>query len=99
VAEARVEHDPGEGFVVHRPAATGVAVVRDDDGALRVVGRAAERAVALSDITTADAQAYVRERLDRLGVPKALARAGAREGDLVRIGAFAFDYVPDDAAG
>jgi GTP-binding protein len=97
VADARVDHDPGEGFVVHRPAATGIAVVRDEDGALRVVGRAAERAVALSDITTADAQAYVRERLDRLGVPKALARAGARDGDLVRIGTFAFDYVPDDA--
>jgi GTP-binding protein len=85
--------------VVHRPAATGISIVRDDDGSLRVVGRAAERAVALSDITTAEAQAYMRERLDRLGVPKALSRAGAKEGDLVRIGAFAFDYTPDDVTG
>ena len=40
--------------------------------------------MALSDVTTAEAQAYITERLDRLGVPKALARAGAREGDEVR---------------
>lgn len=95
VDEARAAEAENEGFVVHRPAPTGVSVVRDDDGALRVVGRAAERAVALSDVTTADAQAYITDRLNRLGVPKALVKAGAREGDEVRIGSFAFDYVPD----
>lgn len=95
VDEARSAETVSDGFVVHRPAATGVSVVRDDDGALRVVGRAAERTVALSDVTTAEAQAYITDRLDRLGVPKALARAGAQEGDEVRIGAFAFTYVPD----
>ena len=84
-----------DGFVVHRPAPSGVSVVRDDDGALRVVGRAAERTVALSDVTTAEAQAYITDRLDRLGVPKALARAGAQEGDEVRIGGFTFTYIPD----
>ncbi len=96
VTEARSEEPEADGFVVHRPAPSGIAVVRDDDGALRVVGRAAERAVALSDVTTADAHAYITERLGRLGVPRALARAGARDGDEVRIGAFSFDYVPDE---
>ena len=52
----------------------------------------AERAVALSDITTPDAQAYVRHRLQRLGVDRALERAGAREGDTVHIGGMAFEY-------
>ena len=99
VDEARAEQPRSDGFVVHRPASAGIAVVRDDDGALRVVGRGAERAVALSDVTTPDAQAYVRDRLQRLGVPKALVRAGAREGDEVRIGGFSFDYVPDDPTG
>ena len=55
-------------------------MARDDDGSLRVHGRGAERAVALSDVTTPDAQAYVRDRLERLGVTKALVRAGARRG-------------------
>lgn len=95
VTDARADAAEDEGFVVHRPAPSGISVVRDDDGVLRVVGRAAERAVALSDVTTADAQAYISHRLERLGVPRALQRAGAEEGDEVRIGAFAFDYVPD----
>ena len=35
-------------------------------------------------------------RLKSLGVDRALARAGAAEGDLVRIGSFTFEYEPDD---
>ena len=95
VDEARAAEAVTDGFVVHRPAPTGVSVVRDEDGTLRVVGRPAERTVALSDVTTAEAQAYITDRLDRLGVPKALARAGAKDGDEVRIGGFTFTYVPD----
>jgi len=99
VAGARTTDPTRDGIVVHRPEPAGITVVRDDDGALRVVGRAAERAVALSDVTRPDAVAYVRGRLDRLGVPRALVRAGARDGDEVRIGGFSFDYRPDDAPG
>lgn len=99
VGGARQAEATAEGFVVHRPAPSGISVVRDDDGALRIVGRAAERSVALSDVTTPDAQAYVRERLERLGVPGALVKAGAREGDEVRIGGFTFVYVPDGQSG
>ena len=54
------------------------------------------RAVALSDLTNAEALAYAQGRLRRLGVDRALARAGARPGDRVRIGEFEFDYQPDD---
>ena len=45
-------------------------------GRLVVLGRAAERAVALSDLTDEGAQAEVVRRLRRLGVDRALARAG-----------------------
>jgi GTP-binding protein len=72
-----------------------VAVDRDVDGAFIVRGRPAERAVALSDLTNAQALAYAQQRLRRLGVDRALSRAGARSGDRVRIGAFEFDYEPD----
>jgi len=95
VGRARAAEVRAPGFVIHRPAAEGVQIVREDDGAYRVVGRQAERAVALSDLTQPDALAYARHRLDRLGVPKALARAGAALGDEVRIGSFSFDYEPD----
>jgi GTP-binding protein len=60
-----------------------------------VRGRPAERAVALSDLTDAQALAYAQRRLHHLGVDRALARAGARQGDLVRIGGFTFEFEPD----
>ncbi len=84
-----------EAFVIHRPEPEGVAVVPEGAGEWRVVGVQAERAVALSDITLPDALEYAQHRLERLGVNKALRRAGVAEGDLVHIGDFAFDYEPD----
>ena len=70
-------------------------VERGGDGAFEVRGRPALRAVALSDLGNAAALAYAQGRLRRLGVDKALSRAGARSGDRVRIGTFEFEYEPD----
>jgi GTP-binding protein len=102
VAEARAQEPAagavaggGPAFVLHRPAPHGFVVERDPSGTLVVVGRAAERAVAVSDLTDAQALAYVQNRLRKLGVDRALARAGARDGDLVRIGSFSFEYRDD----
>jgi len=95
VREARAGQPEAEGFVVHRPVGEGFKVERDGD-AYRVVGRQAERAVALSDLTNPQALEYAHARLRSLGVDKALARAGASAGDTVRIGGLSFDYEPDD---
>ena len=97
VSEARAAEgaDRDRAFVVHRPEQEGVRIEREDDGSFRVIGRQAERAVALSDLTNADALEYAQHRLRKVGVDRALARAGAQEGDTVRIGAVAFDYEPD----
>ncbi|HET9059025.1 MAG TPA: Obg family GTPase CgtA, partial [Acidimicrobiales bacterium] len=96
VEQARAEQSkPGSDVVIHRPLPVGFVVERAADGALVVKGRQAERAVALSDLTDAGALAYAQARLHRMGVDKALARAGAREGDRVRIGGFEFDWQPD----
>ena len=75
------------------PAEEGFSVVRDDDGAWRVSGRSAERVVAMADLTNLEAMEYVQYRLRTMGVERALARAGAREGDVVRIGPVELDYV------
>jgi GTP-binding protein len=95
VREARAAEPEVEGFVVHRPVGEGVRIEREDDGSFRVIGRQAERAVALSDITNLDALDYAHARLKKLGVNKALARAGARDGDTVRIGGLNFEYEED----
>jgi GTP-binding protein len=81
-------------FVVHRPVREGYEVVREGRGWV-VEGREAVRAVALSDLTRPDALAEAHRRLQRLGIDKALARAGAQPGDPVRIGALTFDYQDD----
>ena len=93
VGEARAAEPEPEPFVVLRPAEEGFAVVRDDDGAWRVSGRSAERVVAMADLTNVEAMEYVQHRLRKMGVERALARAGAREGDVVRIGPVELDYV------
>jgi GTP-binding protein len=99
VAEARTDEAEAvagrEAFVIHRPEPEGVRIGRADDGAFTVMGRKAERAVALSDLTNVDALSYAQHRLKQLGVNKALARAGARDGDLVHIGGFTFEYEAD----
>jgi GTP-binding protein len=99
VEAARASEPEPESFVVHRPAGEGFAIVRDDDGAWRVVGRQAERAVAMADLTNDEALRYVQGRLRRMGVERALARAGVREGETVRIGPVEMEYVPDALGG
>ncbi len=95
VHEARTEEPKAEGVVLLRPEPTGAVVERLDDGAFRVRGRDVERTVALNDVTTPDAQNYISHRLERLGVNTLLARHGARDGDVVWIGDFSFEYRDD----
>jgi GTP-binding protein len=87
---------PDRSFVLHRPEAEGVEVTRADDGSFVVGGRTALRAVALSDLTDDGAVDYVQDRLRRLGVERALVRAGIRDGDVVHLGALSFTYRRDE---
>jgi GTPase len=97
VQRARDAEPAPTAFVVHRPVREGFTVERDaETGGWRVVGRQAERAVALSDLTDPEALAYAQGRLRRLGVDRALARAGVREGDVVTIGRLSFEYQDDE---
>lgn len=97
VSQARAhEEERPASIVVHRPVPEGIEVRIGDDGTFEVLGRAALRAVALSDLTDDGAVDYVQSRLRRLGVERALVRAGAREGDTVRLGQLTFTYHRDD---
>ncbi len=96
VHDARQEQPVSEGRVILKPESDGAWVERLASGGFRVHGRKAERAVHLNDVTTPEAMTYIEERLKKLGVPRLLARAGAREGDVVWIADFSFDYSPDN---
>jgi GTPase len=78
--------------VIHRPVPEGVDVQRVSPGHWLVVGRVAERAVAFSDLTDAGAQLEAVTRLRRLGVDRALSRAGVRDGDEVTVGPMTFTW-------
>ena len=102
VSEARTRESPVSGagrsdeVVIHRPVPEGFTVERADDGAYVVVGRAAERTMALSDLNAPGAWDFARRRLRNMGVDRALARAGIKSGDTARIGAFEFEYHDDE---
>lgn len=67
-------------------------IVREDDGAFRVNGVQVERMVVQTDWENEEAVAFFQHRFKRLGVDTALERAGARDGDEVRILGFSFAF-------
>ena len=95
VLEAREVAVERPGMIVHRPEGETVRVDRIDEHDFIVLGRPALRAVALSDVTNIDAMDHLRARLHKLGVNRLLLRAGARNGDMVHIGDFSFEYEQD----
>ncbi len=97
-AARRDEADAAPAPVVHRPAPEGTVTVRREGLAWVVEGRLAERAVRLSDLTDEGALAESVHRLRALGVDRLLARAGARDGDVVQVGPVSFSWFRDAAA-
>nr|WP_218860403.1 GTPase ObgE [Petropleomorpha daqingensis] len=77
---------------------SGFTVERDDEGFV-VRGVRPERWVRQTDFTNDEAVGYLADRLNRLGVEDALAKAGAEEGDEVTIGGVTFDFEPTLPAG
>ena len=96
VAEARTAEPEATGnIVIHHPLPEGFSVERIEEGVYEVFGKVVERAVALNDVTTDEAADYIQDRLRKIGVDRAMARAGARDGDEVRIGELSFIWYRD----
>lgn len=64
----------------------------EEDGAYRVSGRNVERMVVQTDWENEEAILFLQHRLRRTGVDAALAAAGAKNGDEIRISGYAFEY-------
>ena len=107
VAQARAAApEPEPERVVIRPPAVrdgGFEIVRTDDGAYLIRGEKPSRWVTQTDFTNDEAVGYLADRLARLGVEEALAKAGAEAGDTVLIGdlddAVVFDWAPELPSG
>jgi GTP-binding protein len=72
-------------------------VEREPDGAYRVHAPAVERVVARTDLDEEEAVSSLQRRLAAAGVDAALAAAGCRDGDTVRIAAIEFTYLAEAA--
>ena len=79
---------------VLRPARTDFTVEETGEG-FRVSGPRIDRWIAMTDLSNDEATAYLGQRLARAGVERALIAAGAREGDTIDLGGFAFEFEPE----
>ena len=67
-------------------------VTQEAEGVFRVAGGQVERMVVQTDWENEEAVIFLQHRMRRLGVDDALAKAGALDGDEVRILGRSFEY-------
>lgn len=92
VRATRAEAKP-QGFELFKTEAIRFDVRREGEF-WRVSGPAVERWVAMTDLGNPEGVTYMQRRLERAGVERALADAGARPGDEVHIGGAEFEWWP-----
>lgn len=97
VKGGREEAAISEGFMLYRTVGDSLSVV-PEDGAWRITGEAPNRWAAMTDMNNAEGVEYLQSRLEKAGSEKALAEAGARPGDDVRIGEAVFEWWPQGTA-
>ncbi len=80
------EEAPKEMVVFHPGRAVADFVVEKEADGFRVRGRLAERTVTMTDLGNREGLTLMRKALTRMGVVRALERAGVHKGDVVRFG-------------
>ena len=102
VQSGREDAGESEGFMLYRTVGDSLSVVPEDGGnrerAWRITGEAPNRWAAMTDMNNPEAVGYLQSRLEKAGSEKALAEAGARPGDDVRIGEAVFEWWPPGTA-
>lgn len=98
VAAAEPERDLTETWERNRQRRDKRMVIRREERHVwRVSGAAIERMVVQTDWENDEAVAFLQHRFDRCGLDLQLAKAGAVNGDEIRILGFAFTYEGEDA--
>lgn len=82
-----------EPFEYEERDTSGFYIMRDDDGAFEICGGLMEELARNVVLDSYDSFRYFQKQLKERGVIKALRRAGAKDGDLIRIMDIEFDYV------
>ncbi len=84
---------------VPHPRAADFSIARQEMGVWAVKGSYVERLVVMTDMDNEEGVAYLQRTLQSIGVEKALAEAGAGEGDTIVIGDVEFEFAPSEEAG
>jgi len=72
----------------------GFEVLREPDGLYRVAGGFVERMIAMANFAQPETVERIQKAMKRIGLDKALVRAGVRPGDTVRIGRMELEWRP-----
>jgi GTPase len=96
VLEAKALRPPPETFAVYRPVRADAVEVEREGAGFRVRSVRVERLVGMTPLANPRAVRHLQRKLASLGVNKALAEAGAVEGDEVLIGEASFEYQAED---
>ncbi len=86
--QAASESAPAAG----KPVGSGFKIATDADGVFMATGVKIEKLIAMTNFAQPDSWDRVRKIFRTIGLDKALKKAGAVEGDLVRIGAREFQW-------
>ncbi len=77
----------------HTPEEDAFMITRDPDGAFVLSGERIERLFRMTDFTHRESQQRFARQLRRMGVDDALRERGARDGDVVRLLDFEFEFI------
>lgn len=86
----KLDYEP---FEYERRDTTGFTVTRDDDGGFDVGGGLVEELARNVVLDSYDSFRYFQKKLKETGIIKALRKAGAKDGDTVRVLDIEFEYV------
>jgi len=91
--DSLVSEKPQEAPALFQPKPRKHTVTVSKDGDIFVVSSPeAERLIARMDLTSSEARSYLRRQFARMGVARALKRAGVKPGDTVRFGEVGMEW-------
>ena len=73
-------------------------IVKEGEGIFRIKGKAIERLVVMTDTENTEALHYLHNQFKAIRLDQRLHKAGAQDGDIIKIGPFEFSFAPHETS-